>query len=443
MLPALRKIIQIIVFQLVLLAGTISIACAGEVAEMLANANKALAFGEYDKAESILDEAVKLEPKNYHVLRALAEAKIKLEKYVDAEKLYDRILSMPVAKGRDILVYVEGDAEPQEAELVDETVMAEDTSDQSAGDDQFSQFLRNAPKEPVPHYRVAFKKSGKIQLLPKSKTRIQYHGIPTATREQVMRLKTEVQKKIITSQGAGLAEEMVTVKEGCFKMGSDRGDPDEKPVHEVCISTFQIGKYEVRQKNFQKVMGFNPSQHVGADLPVESVAWNDADTYCTKMGMRLPTEAEWEYAARAGSQTEFYWGDTVAGREANFCDATCALNIREARVNDGHPHTAPVGSFPPNAFGLHDMAGNVSEWVFDWMDVGANFYQISPKKDPKGPRPGLEACMQVDCVGAFSITQKVYRGGAWNQKIGEMRSANRRDAHFQLKAEGTGFRCAR
>ncbi len=349
---------------------------------------------------------------------------------------------MPVAKGRNILVFLENETEPQEAELVDETVMAEDVSDSGGEDAEFSQFLRNAPKEPVPHYRVAFKKTGKIQLLPKSKTRIQYHGIPTATREQVTRLKTELRKKIISVEGAGAEEEMVAIKAGCFQMGSDRGDPDERPVHQVCISAFQMGKFEVRQKNFQKVMGFNPSQNVGADLPVESVAWNDADTYCTKIGMRLPTEAEWEYAARAGSATEFYWGDTVTGKEGNFCDKACALNIREPRVEDGYPHTAPVGSFPPNAFGLHDMAGNVSEWVFDWMATGENFYQISPKQDPKGPRPDLEACMQVDCVGAFSITQKVYRGGAWNQMAGEMRTANRRDGHFQLKAEGTGFRCA-
>ena len=76
------------------------------------------------------------------------------------------------------------------------------------------------------------------------------------------------------------------------------------------------------------------------------------------------------------------------------------------------------------------------------MDIDKKYYQVSAKQDPQGPRPELEACMQVDCVGAFSITQKIYRGGSWNQKVGEMRSANRRDSHFQLKAEGTGFRCA-
>jgi len=190
-------------------------------------------------------------------------------------------------------------------------------------------------------------------------------------------------------------------------------------------------------------MGTNPSQNVGADLPVDSLTWDEASDYCKKLEMRLPTEAEWEYAARAGTTMPFYWGPTVSGKEANFCDSTCVLNVREPRVTDGFKHTAPVGSFPPNPFGLNDMAGNVSEWILDWMDVEKNYYLVSPEKDPPGPRSELDACMRVDCIGAQSITHKVYRGGAWNQKAGELRSAHRRDSHFQLRAEGTGFRCAK
>jgi len=191
------------------------------------------------------------------------------------------------------------------------------------------------------------------------------------------------------------------------------------------------------------VMRANPSQHVGANLPVDSPTWDEASDYCKKVGMRLPTEAQWEYAARAGTSTPFYWGSTVSGKEANFCDSACELNIREPRVDDGFKHTAPVGSFPPNAFGLHDMAGNVSEWVQDWMDVEKNYYHVSPEKDPPGSRPDLEACMRVGCIGSQTITNKIYRGGAWNLDAGGMRSANRRDSHFQLRLEGTGFRCAK
>ena len=116
------------------------------------------------------------------------------------------------------------------------------------------------------------------------------------------------------------------------------------------------------------------------------------------------------------------------------------MNIREPRVSDGFRHTAPVGSFPPNPFSLHDMSGNVSEWVQDWLDIEKNYYMVSPKKDPPGPRPELDTCAGV-CAGAASITHKIYRGGAWNQSVSEMRSSNRRESHFQLQAAGNGFRC--
>ena len=225
-------------------------------------------------------------------------------------------------------------------------------------------------------------------------------------------------------------------------MGSDSGGPDERPAHKVCLSSFKIGKYEVRQKFFQNIMKNNPSQFPGADLPTDSVSWEDARDYCKKQGYRLPTEAEWEFAARAGTTNEFYWGDAVIGKEANFCDSKCDLNSRDANLTDGFKNTAPVGSFPPNSFGLYDMAGNVGEWVFDWMPVNENYYSISPEKNPRGSRPELNACSGVDCVGSYSITQKVNRGGSWNKKSSEMRSANRMDSHFQLRSDGTGFRCA-
>jgi formylglycine-generating enzyme required for sulfatase activity len=411
-------------------------------ADLLQSGQKAFSEGKYKEAEKFFTQVVAKAPDDHKALRSLAETKIKLKKLQEAETLIDRILKMPVVKGRNVQVYVEGDPNPHEAELVDETVMVVDES-AAAEKEQSQSFIRGDVVKRVPHYRVYFMKTGKMKLLPKNKTRIQYKGIPTATRDQALALKAEVQKSLISTQHAGADEEMMAIPGGCFQMGSGQGDPDERPVHKVCISVFQMGKYEVRQKNFQAVMGTNPSQHVGANLPVDSLTWDEASDYCKKVGMRLPTEAEWEYAARAGTTTPFYWGPTISGKEANFCDSACELNIREPRVTDGFKHTAPVGSFPPNPFGLYDMAGNVSEWIQDWMDVGENYYLTSPEKDPPGPRPDLQACMRVDCIGAQSITHKVYRGGAWNENAGALRSANRRDSHFQLRPEGTGFRCAK
>ena len=419
----------------ILMTGLVS---AEEIFGALEDGEKAFLLGEYDKAEKIYSAFLEKEPDNFILLRAQANTKIKLKKFIEAERLLNRILSMPLSTGRDIRVHAEADV--LEAELVDETVMAVDASEKS--DDAFSQFLKKDHEGPVPHYRVFLKKTGKMKLFRKSRTRIQYSGIPAATREKIESLKTDVMKKIIATGKDKPELELVVIPGGCFQMGSEVGDIDERPVHNVCLSSFKMAKYEVRQKFFQTVMDYNPSQYVGGDMPVDTVSWEGARNYCKKMGLRLPTEAEWEYAVRGGTQGEYYWGNNFTGKEANFCDSTCDLNNREPNIKDGFKNSAPVGSFPPNAFGLYDMAGNVSEWVLDWMAISENYYVMGPEKDPQGPRPELDTCSGVDCVGAFSITQKVYRGGAWNQGIFSMRSANRKDAHFQLKADGTGFRCA-
>ena len=434
----MRNQIRTLTLVVMMLAGGVNLALAQENLGSMADGEKAFLLGEYGEAEKIYGSALEIDPDNYILLKAQANTKIKLKKFIEAEKLLDKILSMPLATGRDILIHTEGGL--LEAELVDETVMALDTSAKS--DDAFSKFLKKDHEGPVPHYRVFLKKTGKMKIFRKSQTRIQYSGIPAATREKVETLRVEVMKKIISADQTEPEWEPVVIPAGCFEMGSELGDPDERPVHKVCVSSFKMAKYEVRQNFFQTIMGYNPSQYVGGDMPVDTVSWEGARNYCKKMGLRLPTEAEWEYAIRGGTQGEYYWGDNITGKEANFCDSTCDLNNREPNLTDGFKNSAPVGSFPPNAFGLYDMAGNVSEWVLDWMAINENYYLMGPTKNPQGPRPELDTCSGVDCVGAFSITQKVYRGGAWNQGIPSMRSANRKDAHFQLKADGTGFRCA-
>ncbi len=226
---------------------------------------------------------------------------------------------------------------------------------------------------------------------------------------------------------------MAFIPAGTFMMGSEHGSSDEKPAHSVTLGPFLIDKFEVTQKEFEKVMGFNPSIFIsgtftggylmpgesgeeparfkGHHRPVERVTWQDAKAYCEKVDKRLPTEAEWEYAARAGSATKFYWGDKT--------DVSFAWNAKNARSRS---HL--VGQKKPNAFGLYDISGNVWEWVEDWYEK--NYYSESPALNPKGPATG---------------TSKVMRGGSWYAHPNYARSTYRAQNDLTVKYTDIGFRC--
>jgi formylglycine-generating enzyme required for sulfatase activity len=166
----------------------------------------------------------------------------------------------------------------------------------------------------------------------------------------------------------------VLIKGSTFKMGSNKSGY-EKPVHEVILDSFLISKYEVTQGVYQKIMNNNPARFkTGDDYPVEQVSWDDCQGFCKKAGLRLPTEAEWEYACKAGTNTKFYWGDKEDGDYMWYND------------NSGNT-THPVGGKKPNGFGLYDMSGNVWEWCQDWY--GENYYKDSPKNNPSGPANGM------------------------------------------------------
>jgi len=200
---------------------------------------------------------------------------------------------------------------------------------------------------------------------------------------------------------------------------------DEEPLHSVKLTGYYLDLYEVTQKNYQRVMTKNPSEFKGSNLPVESVTWYEAMEYCEKVGKRLPTEAEWEWAAKGGKQSTFAWGNEAESSRANFCDRSCDKRWKEEQFEDGYSHTAPVGSFPVNDFGLYDMAGNVYEWVFDWYDE--DYYEKKPHDNPKGPEKG---------------NRKVIRGGSWiNYSVG-VRPSDRTDAEPSKKINFVGFRCA-
>ncbi len=209
---------------------------------------------------------------------------------------------------------------------------------------------------------------------------------------------------------AGLNMNMVYVAGGMFMMGASASDSeaegDEKPAHSVTLSGYYIGKYEVTQKQWVEIMGANPSFFKGDDLPVERVSWNDVQEFIRKLNVktgknyRLPTEAEWEFAARGGnsSQGYKYSGSNRIDEVAWWYDG-----------NSGDK-THPVGTKSPNELGIYDMTGNVCEWCSDWYD--GNYYDNLPSTNPKGPSSGAD---------------RVLRGGRWSGGAADCRVSYRGD----------------
>ena len=214
-----------------------------------------------------------------------------------------------------------------------------------------------------------------------------------------------------------LGMKLVLIPAGEFMMGSgdDVADADrnEKPRHRVRITRpFHMGACEVTQSQYLAVMDGHNSMCTGPELPVDGVSQGEAREFCRRLSQRegrvyrLPTEAEWEYACRAGCDTAFSFGDTITTDQANY-DGARPYGSGPRGVYRGT--TVPVGSFPPNAFGLHDMHGNVWEWCSDYYDE--TYYSQSPVDDPQGPSTGR--------VGG------VVRGGGWYYGPWHCRSAAR------------------
>jgi formylglycine-generating enzyme required for sulfatase activity len=241
---------------------------------------------------------------------------------------------------------------------------------------------------------------------------------------------------------------MIQIPAATFIMGSD-DSTDERPPHSVSLEAFLIDETEVTQQEYQTLMGVNPSILKGDGmLPVENITWYDAVMFCNarstrdrlepvyrythflggagdgcaglrdleidfdKNGFRLPTEAEWEYACRAGTATEYYWGNDINGDYA-----------WHAGNSEGTTH--PVGQKKPNAWGLYDMSGNVWEWCNDLFDK--LYYSSSPKHAPKGAASGLT---------------RAVRGGSWNDtRIHHLRCCARGELSPERRSQHYGFRC--
>jgi formylglycine-generating enzyme required for sulfatase activity len=269
------------------------------------------------------------------------------------------------------------------------------------------------------------------------------------------------------TSGRHESNQWVWIPAGCFEMGASRAvssyvRESEGPVHRVCLDEYWIHRTEVTvggfsafveetgyrtvaerigqalvfldrgggQYGWEYVDGASwqrpggPSESPAADsMPVVQIDWEDAQAYCDWVGGRLPTEAEWEHAARGPSNALYPWGnDLPTGDLLNFCESNCPGGTGDAAHDDGYARSAPVASFPSNAFGLYDMAGNVWEWVADWNGP----YASTSQDNPTGPQNG---------------TDHVMRGGSWGYGAGAARSTYR-FAPGDEPVETYGFRCA-
>ena len=241
-------------------------------------------------------------------------------------------------------------------------------------------------------------------------------------------------RELVLDLGGEVAMKLVLIPAGKFLMGSPadepQREPDEAPQRTVTISRpFHLGATEVTQPQYERVTGKNPSRFRGPDNPVDSVSWNDAVAFCRAVSdrvgrnVRLPTEAEWEYACRAGTTTPFYTGPTISTDQANYAGNYA---YGPGKVGEFRKKTLPVGTFAPNPWGLYDMYGNVGEWCADWY--GERYYEKTGDcTDPKGPVAG---------------DHRALRGGPWSSPPAFCRSANRFRLRPDLSGEAYGLRVA-
>jgi formylglycine-generating enzyme required for sulfatase activity len=247
--------------------------------------------------------------------------------------------------------------------------------------------------------------------------------------EAAKALGTPVEKEVDLEGGVNL--KLALIPAGDFEMGSPETEKSrfasEGPQHKVRITeAFYMGTTEVTQRQWKAVMGNNPSKFQGDDLPVADVSWKDCQEFLKKLSTkerktyRLPTEAEWEYACRAGSTMPFAFGETISAGQANYNGHYVYGNGKDG---ENREEPTPVASFIRNAWGLHDMHGNVWEWCEDWYDE--NYYRISPASDPTGPAQG---------------TSRVGRGGSWYLPPSVCRSASRGWITPYVRDHFVGFR---
>ena len=224
---------------------------------------------------------------------------------------------------------------------------------------------------------------------------------------------------------------MINIPGGCFEMGSPASEvgrrADERQ-HSICVEDYEIGKYEVTQAQWKAIMGGNPSNIKGNQYPVEQVSWNDIQRYIhilnskTGKNYRLPTETEWEYAARGSSRRAYPWGNIISHKQANYGKDNCCGGLVKDR--DRWKYTSPVGRFSANGYGLFDTVGNVWEWT-------CSIYS-------KNYNSNVKNCASKEVDG-----MRVIRGGSWDSGPARVRSAGRSWFNPISRGSNIGFRLAR
>jgi formylglycine-generating enzyme required for sulfatase activity len=258
-----------------------------------------------------------------------------------------------------------------------------------------------------------------------------FETVTVDARGNITKRQNQEAKYFVEDLGNGVTLEMVQIPGGTFTMGSPATEAtrnnNESPQHQVTVPTFFMGRYQVTQAQYQAIVGNNPSLFKGDNRPVEQVSWNDAVEFCkqlnqkTKRNYRLPSEAEWEYACRALTLTPFYFGETITTDLVNYYGT---LAYGSAPKGVYRQQTTEVGKFPPNAFGLYDMHGNVLEWCQDyWHDN----YQSAPTDGSAWLTGG-------------DNTRRLLRGGSWLDVPGNCRSADRNRYAPAFRSGGIGFR---
>ena len=244
----------------------------------------------------------------------------------------------------------------------------------------------------------------------------------------------------VTASPSSETSNMVLIPAGEFQMGSNNGERDEKPVHTVYLDAFYIDKHEVtiaEYKRFVEATGHRPLPESAVRTsptdqhPVVQVSWHDAMAYAKWAGKRLPTEAEWEKAARGGLIAQDYpWGNAINADSANY--------NKNTKSGTHDERTTPVGTYPANGYGLHDMSGNVAEWCLDTYQ--RKFYADAPRDNPIA---GAENVQQVITDTSVNKEKRVVRGGSWSFNAKSVRVANRLAEKPSLLSSDVGFRCVR